>query len=74
MTGSPSMCMATAFLYNMVRIMVGTILDIGLHRKSLDVIPEVLATQNRHLAGRTAPASGLYLKMYFTLDSFYRMG
>ena len=47
------------FLYNMVRIMVGTILDIGLHRKSLDVIPEVLITQNRHLAGRTAPASGL---------------
>lgn len=53
------------FLYNMVRIMVGTILDIGLHRKSLDVIPEVLSTQNRHLAGRTAPASGLYLKNVF---------
>ena len=53
------------FLYNMVRIMVGTVLDIGLHRKSIDVIPEVLATQNRHLAGRTAPASGLYLKSVF---------
>ena len=50
------------FLYNMVRIMVGTVLDIGLHRKKVDVIPQVLATQNRHLAGRTAPASGLYLK------------
>ena len=53
------------FLYNMVRIMVGTVLDIGLHRKKLDVIPEALATQNRHLVGRTAPASGLYLKNVF---------
>ena len=53
------------FLYNMVRIMVGTVLDIGLHRKTLDVIPEALATQNRHLVGRTAPASGLYLKNVF---------
>lgn len=52
-------------LYNMVRIMVGTVLDIGLHRKKVDVIPQVLATQNRHLAGRTAPASGLYLKNVF---------
>jgi tRNA pseudouridine38-40 synthase len=49
----------------MVRIMVGTVLDIGLHRKKLDVIPEALATQNRHLVGRTAPASGLYLKNVF---------
>jgi tRNA pseudouridine38-40 synthase len=53
------------FLYNMVRIMVGTVLDIGLNRKKLDVIPEALATQNRHLVGRTAPASGLYLKNVF---------
>ena len=49
----------------MVRIMVGTVLDIGLYRKKVDVIPQVLATQNRHLAGRTAPASGLYLKNVF---------
>ena len=53
------------FLYNMVRIMVGTVLDIGLGRKSIDAIPEALATQNRHLAGRTAPAAGLYLKNVF---------
>ena len=55
----------SGFLYNMVRIMVGTVLDIGLYRKKVDVIPQVLATQNRHLAGRTAPASGLYLKNVF---------
>lgn len=53
------------FLYNMVRIMVGTILDIGVGRKSIDLIPLVLENHNRHLAGRTAPASGLYLKSVF---------
>ena len=58
---------ANGFLYNMVRIMVGTVLDIGLGRKSIDSIPQALATQNRHLAGRTAPASGLYL-----CDVYYR--
>jgi len=53
------------FLYNMVRIMVGTVLDIGKGRKSIDCIPAVLESQNRHLAGRTAPACGLYLKNVF---------
>ncbi len=53
------------FLYNMVRILVGTVLDIGLGRKSTADIPRVFATQNRHLAGRTAPAGGLYLKNVF---------
>ena len=53
------------FLYNMVRIMVGTVLDIGNGRKSIDSILMALETQNRHLAGRTAPASGLYLKNVF---------
>ncbi|MFR6290907.1 MAG: tRNA pseudouridine(38-40) synthase TruA [Peptococcaceae bacterium] len=53
------------FLYNMVRIMVGTVLDIGKGRKPLHIIPVVLDNQKRHLAGRTAPASGLYLKSVF---------
>lgn len=54
--------------------MVGTVLDIGKGRKPLHIIPVVLDNQKRHLAGRTAPASGLYLKVYFTLDSSYSMG
>lgn len=55
----------TGFLRNMVRIMVGTLLDIGSGRRSLDSIPEALAVQERTLAGKTAPPQGLFLKMVF---------
>lgn len=51
----------TGFLYNMVRIMVGTLLAIGSGRIGADSIPEILAGRDRTLAGKTAPAAGLYL-------------
>lgn len=49
------------FLYNMVRIIVGTLVDIGRGRidKSLE---EIIASQDRGEAGHTAPAHGLFLK------------
>lgn len=50
------------FLYNMVRIMVGTLLEIGLHRRPVDAIPSILASRSREQAGETAPARGLCLK------------
>ena len=50
------------FLYNMVRIMVGTLLEIGLHRRPADDIPAILASRSREQAGETAPARGLCLK------------
>ena len=50
------------FLYNMVRIMVGTLLEIGLHRRPVDDIPAILASRSRERAGKTAPARGLCLK------------
>lgn len=50
------------FLYNMVRIMVGTLLEIGLHRRPVDAIPAILASHSREQAGETAPARGLCLK------------
>jgi len=53
------------FLYNMVRIMVGTVLDIGLGRKDLSCISKTFESMDRHQAGRTAPAGGLYLKKVF---------
>lgn len=53
------------FLYNMVRIMVGTVLDIGLGRKDLECITKAFDTLDRHQSGRTAPAGGLYLKKVF---------
>ena len=55
----------TGFLRNMVRIMVGTLLDVGSGRRPLEQISQALATQNRQLAGKTAPAQGLFLKMVF---------
>lgn len=49
------------FLYNMVRIMVGTLLDIQAGRLSAGTISDILAAGDRSRAGVTAPAQGLYL-------------
>lgn len=49
------------FLYNMVRIMVGTLLEINSGKLEKDCIPAVLESKNRVNAGITAPAHGLYL-------------
>ena len=49
------------FLYNMVRILVGTLLEVGLHRRAADDIPGILASRRRENAGETAPARGLCL-------------
>ena len=49
------------FLYNMVRIIVGTLLDIGSLKKE-DNIEELLLGGRRKMAGKTVGASGLYLK------------
>ena len=49
------------FLYNMVRIMVGTLLEISERTIAPDSIPEIIASLDRSRAGRTAPAQGLYL-------------
>lgn len=49
------------FLYNMVRIIAGTLIEVGIGRlKSID-IPGLIAGLDRKKAGRTAPAHGLYL-------------
>ena len=52
---------ANGFLYNMVRIMVGTLLDIAKGRLPQDSIPAILASKDRKNAGVTAPAEGLWL-------------
>jgi len=49
------------FLYNMVRIMVGTVLDVGKNKLSPEDIPEILKAQNRVAAGTTLPPQGLCL-------------
>jgi len=49
------------FLYNMVRIMVGTIVDVGMGRIEAEDIPCIIESLDRKRAGRTAPPQGLYL-------------
>lgn len=49
------------FLYNMVRIIAGTLVEVGLGRRTAEQIKEALASGERQLAGPTAPPQGLML-------------
>ena len=49
------------FLYNMVRIIVGTCLDIASGKIGKGKIKEIIESKNRENAGHTAPAHGLFL-------------
>lgn len=53
------------FLYNMVRIMVGTLLDINRGKIPEGSIPGIIASRDRKNAGVTAPSEGLYLNKVF---------
>jgi len=56
---------ADGFLYNMVRIMTGTLLEVGRGRLSTDDVKEAIISRDRRRAGKTAPACGLYLDRVF---------
>lgn len=49
------------FLYNMVRILVGTLLEVGMGRRTVESVREALVTGERQKAGPTAPPQGLML-------------
>lgn len=49
------------FLYNMVRIIIGTLLEVGKENMKPSFVQEILDKKNRELAGPTASAKGLYL-------------
>ncbi len=49
------------FLYNMVRILTGTLVEIGLGRRAPEEVPGILQSLDRKKAGHTAPPQGLYL-------------
>lgn len=54
----------SGFLYNMVRILAGTLLDIGMGRKKTEDVPAILASLDRRQAGPTLVAKGLRLIGY----------
>ena len=56
---------ADGFLYNMVRIMVGTLLRVAQGKFQPEDIPHILEAKNRKMAGPTAPPCGLYLNRVF---------
>ena len=49
------------FLYNMVRIIAGTLVDVGIGKIKPDEIPKIIKMQKRENAGKTLPPNGLYL-------------
>lgn len=53
---------ADGFLYNMVRVIVAQLMEIGQHRKFAREIPTMFAARNRAVAKEIAPACGLYLE------------
>lgn len=52
----------SGFLYNMVRIIAGTLIDVGMKRISPEYVKEIITGKDRTLASATAPARGLTLK------------
>ena len=56
---------ADGFLYNMVRIMVGTLIYVAEGKINADEISEIIKSCDRSRAGKTAAAHGLYLNKVF---------
>ncbi len=53
---------ANRFLHNMVRVLVGTMVEVGLGKLSIEQFEQILESGDRTEAGRTAPAQGLVLE------------
>lgn len=61
------------FLYNMVRIIAGTLVEVGQGKKTPEQIPEIIAAGDRQQAGHTAPPQGLYLvEIYYDEETMKR--
>lgn len=52
----------TGFLYNMVRIIMGTLIEVGMHRIKEADVAKIIEAKNRALSGKTMPPYALYLK------------
>lgn len=59
---------AKSFLYNQIRIIVGTLCDFGKNKFPPAYIKTIIEAKNRVLAGETAPGYGLYLEEIFYVE------
>ncbi|MFL0196140.1 tRNA pseudouridine(38-40) synthase TruA [Clostridium sp. WILCCON 0269] len=57
--------MGDGFLYNMVRIIVGTLLEVGVEKFKPEYVSDILASKDRAKAGKPVPAKGLCLEKVF---------
>ena len=53
------------FLYHMIRILVGTLLEVGLGERNSESLPAIMNAKNRELAGKLVPGKGLLLEEVF---------
>ena len=53
------------FLYHMIRILMGTLLEVGLGERSAASIPDIIAAKDREKAGALVPGKGLVLEKVF---------
>ncbi len=65
---------ANRFLHHMVRIMMGTLVEIGRGERDADEIPRILADRSRSASGRMAPAQGLFLEEVIYPERFMDPG
>lgn len=62
------------FLYNMVRIIAGTLVDCGLGKLDPEAVKGIIDSKDRQRAGHTAPPQGLYLeKVFYSLEELYSL-
>lgn len=62
---------ADGFLYNMVRAIAGTLINVGRGYWPAEKVGEILAAEDRRVAGPTAPAEGLFLVRVTYVDSLH---
>lgn len=62
---------ANRFLRNMVRAIVGTLLEIGFGKRNIEDMKRIIESKNRSEAGASAPAEGLYLTNIIYPESIY---
>ncbi len=61
----------SGFLYNMVRILAGTLVYVGAGKIDPSQIPYIIESKNRRLAGKTLPANGLMLEEVFYQEEIF---